>query len=1140
MLSGCRFGDYVVSLATTVMGSARRVAAAAGAVVAVLVGSVAVAAPVAGQPGGFGDVPVDAGYSVSVSALAELGVFAGTECAGGFCPDADIDRKTVAVWIVRLVDGRDPPVVAQSRFDDVDAAGFYAPFIERMVELGVSSGCGDRSGFCPDSRVSRAHMAAFVSKAYELPNAADPGFSDVAADVWWAVHVARLAGSGITAGCGDGLFCPERSTTRAETAAFLHRAEEYKLPPQERFAAASAGYHHSCSVRTEGRIVCWGANDFGQASAPEGEFAAVSAGGWHSCGVRTEGRIVCWGGDWSGQASAPEGEFAAVSAGDWHSCGVRTDGTIVCWGDDGSGRASAPEGEFAAVSAGGWHSCGVRTDGTIVCWGDDGSGRASAPEGEFAAVSAGVWHSCGVRTDGTIVCWGFDGSGQASAPEGEFAAVSAGGWHSCGVRTEGRIVCWGGDWSGQASAPEGEFAAVSAGRWHSCGVRTDGRTVCWGSNDFGRASAPEGEFAAVSAGRWHFCGVRTDGTIVCWGSNDFGQASAPEGEFAAVSAGDWHSCGVRTDGTIVCWGDDGSGRASAPEGEFAAVSAGGTHSCGVRTDGTIVCWGGDGSGQASAPEGEFAAVSAGVWHSCGVRTDGTIVCWGDDGSGQASAPEGEFAAVSAGFWHSCGVRTDGTIVCWGANDFGQASAPEGEFAAVSAGRWHSCGLLIDGAVVCWGNNDRMADAPSGPFSAVTADHVHSCGLRADGAVACWGFAPDVAAPNGVFDFLPADHPDPSRCRPHGVRHGTTAGFPRPSFASPAAGRLEVAVVFVDFPDAEAAHTTHQEAESSLPHTEVRLESASFGRLDVEFAPLHQWLRAPQSHDNYVEYVNIGDVIGQLIDEDAARLADDHFDFTGYHVIMIVMPSSHFGGGTALGRVNTQEGQVETTRVNTNPREPSQPHDWGRTAAHELMHNLGLADLYSYNRAAADSDERPEAPAGKMWTTHSFGLMGLNVSALVDLADGQSWGAGEMLAWSRWQLGWLAAPQILCITAPEATVSLSPVADPGDGAAMAAVPLSGTEVIVVESRRKIGLDADVDTAGNPRRGLWSEGVLVYTVDASIGSGHLPVKLAADTGNGQIGGSPLLTEGQSVTVRGYTITVVSDDGDTHTVTVTTAPD
>ena len=1139
MLSGCRFGDYVVSLATTVMGSARRVAAAAGAVVAVLVGSVAVAAPVAGQPGGFGDVPVDAGYSVSVSALAELGVFAGTECAGGFCPDADIDRKTVAVWIVRLVDGRDPPVVAQSRFDDVDAAGFYAPFIERMVELGVSSGCGDRSGFCPDSRVSRAHMAAFVSKAYELPNAADPGFSDVAADVWWAVHVARLAGSGITAGCGDGLFCPERSTTRAETAAFLHRAEEYKLPPQERFAAASAGYHHSCSVRTEGRIVCWGANDFGQASPPEGEFAAVSAGGTHSCGVRTDGTIVCWGGDGSGQASAPEGEFAAVSpavgilvvcALTARSCAGAMMGAVRPVRLRASSRRCPPAVGILVVCALTARSCAGVMMGAVRPVRLRASSRRCRPAVGIPVVCALTARSCAGAVMGAVGPVRLRASSRRCR-----LAVGI-----LGVRTEGRIVCWGFDGSGQASAPEGEFAAVSAGRWHSCGVRTDGRTVCWGSNDFGRASAPEGEFAAVSAGRWHFCGVRTDGTIVCWGSNDFGQASAPEGEFAAVSAGDWHSCGVRTDGTIVCWGDDGSGRASAPEGEFAAVSAGGTHSCGVRTDGTIVCWGGDGSGQASAPEGEFAAVSAGGWHSCGVRTDGTIVCWGDDGSGQASAPEGEFAAVSAGFWHSCGVRTDGTIVCWGANDFGQASAPEGEFAAVSAGRWHSCGLLIDGAVVCWGNNDRMADAPSGPFSAVTADHVHSCGLRADGAVACWGFAPDVAAPNGVFDFLPADHPDPSRCRPHGVRHGTTAGFPRPSFASPAAGRLEVAVVFVDFPDAEAAHTTHQEAESSLPHTEVRLESASFGRLDVEFAPLHQWLRAPQSHDNYVEYVNIGDPIGQLIDEDAARLADDHFDFTGYHVIMIVMPSSHFGGGTALGRVNTQEGQVETTRVNTNPREPSQPHDWGRTAAHELMHNLGLADLYSYNRAAADSDERPEAPAGKMWTTHSFGLMGLNVSALVDLADGQSWGAGEMLAWSRWQLGWLAAPQILCITAPEATVSLSPVADPGDGAAMAAVPLSGTEVIVVESRRKIGLDADVDTAGNPRRGLWSEGVLVYTVDASIGSGHLPVKLAADTGNGQIGGSPLLTEGQSVTVRGYTITVVSDDGDTHTVTVTTAPD
>ena len=64
---------------------------------------------------------------------------------------------------------------------------------------------------------------------------------------------------------------------------------------------------------------------------------------------------------------------------------------------------------------------------------------------------------------------------------------------------------------------------------------------------------------------------------------------------------------------------------------------------------------------------------------------------------------------------------------------------------------------------------------------------------------------------------------------------------------------------------------------------------------------------------------------------------------------------------------------------------------------------------------------------------------------------------EMLAWSRWQLGWLTIRQVRCVTGDSATIVLNPVADPGDGIAIAAIPLSDTEVIAIESRRRIGSD-----------------------------------------------------------------------------------
>ena len=174
----------------------------------------------------YADVAADAYYATPVADLAAAGVFDGTGCEAGFCPGEAIDRKTMAVWVVRVLDGRDPPAVSQSRFGDVDAGGSYAAFIERMAELEVTTGCGDGSVFCPDRNVPRAEMAAFISRAFDLPDGPDPNFSDVPDDAWYAADVARLAQSKITTGCGDGtMFCPGRDTRRGQMATFLWRAE---------------------------------------------------------------------------------------------------------------------------------------------------------------------------------------------------------------------------------------------------------------------------------------------------------------------------------------------------------------------------------------------------------------------------------------------------------------------------------------------------------------------------------------------------------------------------------------------------------------------------------------------------------------------------------------------------------------------------------------------------------------------------------------------------------------------------------------------------------------------------------------------------------------------------------------------------
>ncbi|MDE0606163.1 MAG: RCC1 domain-containing protein, partial [Acidimicrobiaceae bacterium] len=86
-------------------------------------------------------------------------------------------------------------------------------------------------------------------------------------------------------------------------------------------------------------ITCWGDNDDGQADPPTGTFKAVTAGWSHSCGLRTDDTITCWGDNDDGQADPPTGNFKAVTAGGFHSCGLRTDDTITCWGDNDDGQA---------------------------------------------------------------------------------------------------------------------------------------------------------------------------------------------------------------------------------------------------------------------------------------------------------------------------------------------------------------------------------------------------------------------------------------------------------------------------------------------------------------------------------------------------------------------------------------------------------------------------------------------------------------------------------------------------------------------------------------------------------------------------------------------------------------------------------
>ena len=165
----------------------------------------------------------------AINALAGWHIFDRTDCSMNplkFCPDSALPRWKLAVWLVRALDRLNAdPDNNLNTFNDVNKRKWYKPFVERLRVLGVTTGCVRRSTiFCPNDTVTRAEMAVFLVRAFNIPSAGDAGFTDIDRGYWANGAINAIAAAGITQGCTPTTFCPEANTTNAEMAAFIHRA----------------------------------------------------------------------------------------------------------------------------------------------------------------------------------------------------------------------------------------------------------------------------------------------------------------------------------------------------------------------------------------------------------------------------------------------------------------------------------------------------------------------------------------------------------------------------------------------------------------------------------------------------------------------------------------------------------------------------------------------------------------------------------------------------------------------------------------------------------------------------------------------------------------------------------------------------
>lgn len=169
-------------------------------------------------------------HEPNIEAIAALGITIGCNPPVGnmFCPAADVTRAEMAAFIVRALNETENIGAYQGYFPDVPADSWYAGYVERLFELGITIGNADGT-YSPHGSTTRAEMAAFLERAFITSPAqllTPAVFADVTGDAWYHESLQQIYAAGITTGCSaDPLaYCPHDPVRRDAMASFVARA----------------------------------------------------------------------------------------------------------------------------------------------------------------------------------------------------------------------------------------------------------------------------------------------------------------------------------------------------------------------------------------------------------------------------------------------------------------------------------------------------------------------------------------------------------------------------------------------------------------------------------------------------------------------------------------------------------------------------------------------------------------------------------------------------------------------------------------------------------------------------------------------------------------------------------------------------
>ena len=214
----------------------------------------------------------------------EVALTAGGDGTYSFAmPSADVKISATFAEDPDWTEPEEPATDVSDIFLDIAANAWYKDAVQYAYAGGLMTGVSANE-FAPEATTTRAMIVSMLARLEGVESAESAGFTDVAADDWYATAVNWAAASGITSGTGDGNFSPNTAITREQLAAILMNYAQYK--GQDVSARAMLDTYSDATA-----ISSW-ANDVMSWAVAEGLISGVTADTLQPQGAATRAQVA--------------------------------------------------------------------------------------------------------------------------------------------------------------------------------------------------------------------------------------------------------------------------------------------------------------------------------------------------------------------------------------------------------------------------------------------------------------------------------------------------------------------------------------------------------------------------------------------------------------------------------------------------------------------------------------------------------------------------------------------------------------------------------------------------------------------------------------------------------------------------------